>query len=140
MKTIRRYSELVKLQTIEERYDYLKLNGVVGKQSWGWDRYFNQRFYRSLEWKSIRNKVILRDEGCDLGVPEFEIHSRILIHHMNPIWVDDLRDGNEDILDPEFLITTCERTHQAIHYGDKSLLPQVPIVRLPGDTRLWGRS
>ncbi len=134
---IRRYSELKHLETLEDRYDYLKLNGIVGKQSWGWDRYFNQRFYRSIEWKRIRDKVILRDNGCDLGIPGFEIHEKILIHHMNPIWIDDLKRHNIDILNPEFLICTSERTHQAIHYGDKSLLPQVPIIRLPGDTKLW---
>lgn len=134
---IRRYSELKRLETIEDRYNYLKLNGIVGKQSWGWDRYFNQRFYRSIEWKKTRDLVILRDNGCDLGIPGFEIHEKILIHHMNPIWIDDLKTHNDDIIDPEFLISTCERTHQAIHYGDISLLPQVPIIRLPGDTKLW---
>lgn len=137
MKKIRRYSELVKLNTIEERYEYLKLSGTVGKQTWGWDRYFNQRFYFSKEWKRVRDLVIIRDGGCDLGIPGFEIHSKILIHHMNPIWIEDLRSGNPEILDPEFLITTCDRTHQAIHYGDISLLPQVPIERRPGDTKLW---
>lgn len=137
MKTIKRYSELRKLETIEERFDYLKLNGVVGKQIWGWDRYYNQRFYYSPEWKRVRDVVILRDLGCDLGIEGFEIHSKILIHHMNPIWIDDLKHGNPDILDPEFLITTSDRTHQAIHYGDRSLLPQIPIPRRQGDTKLW---
>lgn len=137
MKTIRRYSELKKLTTIEERFEYLKLMGVVGKQTWGWDRYFNQRFYYSTEWKRVRDLVIIRDEGCDLGIPGFEVHSKILIHHMNPIWIDDLKNRNLDILDPEYLITTSHRTHQAIHYGDESLLPKPPVVRRPGDTRLW---
>ena len=137
MKRIRKYSDLLDLETIEERFEYLKLMGVVGKQSWGWDRHFNQRFYYSVEWKRVRDAVILRDNGCDLGIPGFEIHDKILIHHMNPIWIDDLKSGNPDILNPEFLITTCDRTHQAIHYGDKSLLPQVPIERRPGDTKLW---
>lgn len=136
-KMIRSYSELRRLVTIEDRFDYLKLNGVVGKQTWGWDRYFNQRFYCSAEWKRVRDIVIVRDNGCDLGVPGFEIRSKILIHHMNPIWIEDLKHHNPDILDPEFLITTCDRTHQAIHYGDKSLLPQVPISRKQGDTKLW---
>lgn len=140
MKKIRTYSELCKFSTIEDRYEYLKLNGSVGKQTWGWDRYFNQRFYRSVEWKRVRDVVILRDGGCDLGIPGFEIRSKILIHHMNPIWIEDIRYGNADILDPEFLITTCELTHQAIHYGSKELLPQVPIIRRAGDTRLWRRS
>jgi hypothetical protein len=134
---IRQYSDLKRLETIEERFDYLKLHGVVGKKTWGWDRYFNQRFYFSTEWKRVRDFVIVRDNGCDLGVPGFEVRSKILIHHMNPIWIEDLKNGNPDILDPEFLIVTSDRTHQAIHYGDKSLLPQVPIERRPGDTRLW---
>lgn len=134
---IRTYSELIKLKTIQERFRYLKLNGVVGKQTWGWDRYFNQRFYRSSEWKRIRDIVIIRDDGCDLGVDGFEIHDKILIHHMNPIWIDDLKTKNLAVLDPEFLIVTSERTHQAIHYGDESLLPQTPISRRPGDTKLW---
>jgi hypothetical protein len=134
---IRSYSELIELKTIRDRYEYLKLNGTVGKQSFGWDRFFNQRFYHSLAWKRVRNLVIIRDGGCDLGIPDFEIHDKILIHHMNPIWIEDLRSGNQDILNPNFLITTSERTHQAIHYGDDSLLPQAPIIRKPGDTNLW---
>jgi len=137
MTQIRQYSELQQFSTIEARFEYLKLNGTVGKQSWGWDRYFNQRFYRSSEWKWVRNQVIIRDEGCDLGVPGFEIHDKILVHHMNPIWIEDLKTGNLDILDPKFLIVTSERTHKAIHYGDKNLLPQVHIPRQPGDTKLW---
>jgi hypothetical protein len=134
---IRRYSELKLLETIEQRYEYLRLAGVVGKQTWGWDRHINQRFYYSIEWKRARDVVIIRDGGCDLGIPGFEIHSKILIHHMNPIWIDDLKNHNPDVLNPDFLITTCDRTHQAIHYGDKSLLPQIPINRKPGDTKLW---
>ena len=137
MKMIRRYSELITMDTIEERFDYLKLSGSVGKQTFGWDRHFNQRFYHSYEWKRVRNIVIARDSGCDLGIIGFEINSKLLIHHMNPIWIDDLKRGNVEILNPEFLITTCDRTHQAIHYGDRSLLPQVPIERKRGDTKLW---
>lgn len=137
MKTIKRYFDLKRLESIEERYNYLKLIGVVGKQTFGWDRYFNQRFYHSIEWKRIRDIVIIRDNGCDLGISGFEIHDKILIHHMNPIWIDDLRGHNPDILNPEFLITTCDQTHRAIHYGDASLLPQEPIIRKPGDTNLW---
>jgi len=136
----KRYSELKKFNTIEERYEYLKLNGVVGKQTWGWDRYYNQRFYKSPEWLQVRDIVIVRDLGCDLGIEGFEIGSKLLIHHMNPIWIEDLRSGNRDILNPEYLITTCDRTHQAIHWGDKSLLPQVPIERRPGDTQLWTKT
>ena len=134
---IRRYSELESLKTLEDRYSYLKLNGSVGKTTFGWDRYFNQRFYHSAEWKRVRNIVILRDNGCDLGILGFEIHDKVLIHHMNPIWLEDLNQKNPDILDPEFLICVSPMTHQAIHYGDKSLLPQVPIIRHPGDTKLW---
>lgn len=134
---IRRYSDLEPLKTLEERYSYLKLSGSVGKTTFGWDRYFNQRFYHSIEWRRVRDKVILRDDGCDLGIPGFEIHDKVLIHHMNPIWIEDLRRKNPDILNPEFLICVSPTTHQAIHYGDKSLLPQVPIIRHPGDTKLW---
>lgn len=134
---IKKYSELKDILTLEGRFDYLRLQGIVGKESWGWDRYFNQRFYRSLEWKRIRDKVIARDNGCDLGIDGFEIHDKILVHHMNPIWIDDIVDRNPEILNPEYLISVSNLTHQAIHYGDKSLLPQVPIVRRPGDTSLW---
>lgn len=137
MTEIKRYSELSRFDTIKERFDYLKLNGAVGKQSWGWDRYFAQRFYWTPEWKRVRNEVIARDMGCDLGIPGFEIHSYVLVHHMNPIWIEDLKTRNPDILNPEFLITTCDLTHKAIHYGSADLLPQVPIERRPGDTRLW---
>lgn len=137
MKMIRNYTELCEFETLNERYNYLKLSGIVGQRTFGWDRHFNQRFYHSVEWRRVRDKVIARDLGCDLGIDGFEIYSKLLIHHMNPIWIDDLRSHNSEILNPEFLITTCDRTHQAIHYGDISLLPQVPIIRRPGDTRLW---
>lgn len=137
MKTVRQYSVLTRFDSLEARFDYLKLGGSVGKETFGWDRYFNQRFYHSLEWKRIRNAVIVRDNGCDLGVPGYEINDKVLIHHMNPIWIEDLKEHNQNILDPEFLISVSQRTHQAIHYGDRSLLPQVPIERKPGDTKLW---
>lgn len=137
MKKIRRYSDLEELKTIESRYEYLKLTGLVGKSSFGFDRYLNQKFYRSTEWKNVRNFVIVRDQGCDLGILGFEIHDKILIHHMNPIERSDLIIGNNDIINPEFLICVSMMTHQAIHYGDKSLLPLVPIQRKPGDTNLW---
>lgn len=137
MKGTKSYSVLKEFDSLEARFDYLKLGGHVGKQTFGWDRYYNQRFYHSAEWKAIRNKVILRDNGCDLGIPGFEIADKILIHHMNPIWIEDLRHHNPEILDPEFLICVSSMTHQAIHYGDRSLLPQVPIERKPGDTKLW---
>lgn len=133
----RTYSQLIKYETIEERYDYLKLPGLVGEETFGVDRHLNQRFYKSSEWKQIRDTVILRDNACDLGISEFPINGRILIHHMNPIKVMDLLVKNLDILDPEFLICSSKRTHQAIHYGDKSLLPYIPKQRMPGDTSLW---
>lgn len=134
---IRTYSELSRISSFEERFDYLKLNGSVGRPTFGFDRYLNQRFYTSKEWRDIRHFVIARDLGLDLGVEGFEIHSKILIHHMNPIVPDDIVHKNDDILDPDFLITTCHATHNAIHYGDRSLLPQPLVERTRGDTRLW---
>ena len=134
---IRRYSELIRLETLEDRYEYLSLRGVVGQTTFGFDRWVNQQFYRSREWQRARNYVIVRDNGCDLGVPGFEIHTDLLVHHMNPINMDDIRDGEEWILDPEFLITTSLNTHNAIHYGDKSLLPRGLVERKSGDTNLW---
>lgn len=137
MTMIRRYSELRHIPTFEERFDYLKLNGSVGRETFGFDRYINQRFYTSKEWRDIRHHVIARDLGLDLGAEGYEINSRILIHHMNPIVVDDILHKNDDILDPEFLITTCHNTHNAIHYGDSSLLPKPLVERSRGDTKLW---
>lgn len=134
---IRSYSELRRLDTFEERYDYLQLRGEVGKSTFGFDRYMNQRFYTSREWKQIRNQVIARDEGMDLGVDGYEIYDRIVIHHMNPMTVNDIAHGEDSILDPRYLITTTHRTHNAIHYGDRSLLPQPLVERHRGDTRLW---
>lgn len=135
--TIRSYTELQRLYTIEERYDYLRLRGAVGSPTFAHERWMNQRFYKSVEWRRVRNEVIARDEGCDLGVEGFEIFDRPYIHHMNPMMAEDLKHGNLDILNPEYLITVSMRTHNAIHYGDETLLPQVPIVRRPGDTKLW---
>lgn len=137
MTMIRRYSELRHIPTFEERFDYLKLNGSVGRETFGFDRYINQRFYTSKEWRDIRHYVIARDLGLDLGSEGYEINSRILIHHMNPIVVDDILHKNDDILDPEFLITTCHNTHNAIHYGDSNLLPKPLVERSRGDTKLW---
>lgn len=134
---VRCYRELRRLSTLEERYDYLALRGVVGGATFGSDRWMNQDFYRSKEWKDIRNHVIARDLGCDLGVEGYEIHDRIYIHHMNPMTVAEIEHGDSSILDPEFLITTTHRTHNAIHYGDASLLPQPPVERRAGDTKLW---
>ena len=134
---VRTYSELRRLLTFEERYDYLKLRASVGEVTFGFERYLNQDFYRSRQWRDVREFVIARDEGMDLGIDGYEIYDRVIIHHMNPMRTEDLINGNEDVLDPEFLITTTHRTHNAIHYGDKSLLPTALVDRRPGDTRLW---
>ncbi|BDE87909.1 hypothetical protein CE91St42_23670 [Oscillospiraceae bacterium] len=137
MERIRTYSELITFPTFEERYQYLRLNGSVGRETFGFDRYMNQFFYRSPEWKKVRNEVIARDNGCDLGVEGREIFGRVLIHHMNPISPEDIRDRSDLLLNPEFLITTVHNTHQAIHYGDESLLILSPIQRARHDTCPW---
>ena len=137
MERIRTYSELITFPTFEERYQYLRLNGSVGRETFGFDRYMNQFFYRSPEWKKVRNEVIARDNGCDLGVEGREIFGRVLIHHMNPISPVDIRDRSDLLLNPEFLITTVHNTHQAIHYGDESLLILSPIQRARHDTCPW---
>ena len=139
MKIIRTYSELITLPTFEERYEYLKLNGVVGEETFGFDRYINQLFYTSQEWRSIRNHVILRDNGCDLGIPGREINGRILIHHMNPITKEDILNRSEFLMNPEYLISTIDTTHNAIHYGDSNLLMKDPIERSKNDTCPWKR-
>lgn len=135
--SIKCYSELIAIPTFEERYQYLRLSGRVGSDTFGFDRYMNQIFYRSQKWKSIRDFVIVRDNGCDLGVDGYEIHERILIHHMNPITLDDIEKESEFLLDPEFLISTTHNTHNAIHYGDINLIPKAPIVRTRNDTCPW---
>lgn len=137
MTRIRRYSELRRLGRFEERFEYLSLKGIVGESTFGFDRWMNQAFYRSREWKDARSFVIARDNGCDLGVVGYEIAFDLVVHHMNPMTPDDILHGDYSIIDPEFLITTSLRTHNAIHYGDESLLPRGPIVRQPGDTKLW---
>lgn len=137
MSKIRTYTELRRLETFEERFKYLQLKGSVGERTFGFDRWINQRFYGSHEWQSVRSIVVRRDQGCDLGVPGFEIYSGLLVHHMNPVSPDDLKHGEEWVLDPNFLITTTLRTHNAIHYGNESLLPRGPIERRRGDTKLW---
>ena len=134
---IRTYKELSRLQTFEERFEYLKLRSYVGRDTFGFDRYLNQQFYRSAEWRNIRQHVIARDLGCDLGIEGYEIYDRIIIHHMNPIDPDDIIHGNDDIINPEFLITTTHLTHNAIHYGDPSRIPHQLVERRPGDTKLW---
>lgn len=134
---IRTYSELITMPSFEERYRYLKLDGVVGEETFGFDRYLNQLFYRSKEWKTIRNFVITRDNGCDLGMDGHDIYGKILVHHMNPISKDDILGRSEYLLDPEFLISTIKNTHDAIHYGDESLLITEPIQRRKNDTCPW---
>ena len=133
----RHYHGLSRLQTFEERYKYLRLNGVVGRSTYGFDRYLNQKFYTSTEWRRVRNFVILRDGGCDLGIDGREIRDKIIIHHMNPKSVEEIEHGDEDILNPDYLIATTLNTHNAIHYGDESLLPKKFTERRPGDTKLW---
>lgn len=134
---IRTYSELRRLETFKERYEYLRLKGAVGEPTFGYERYHNQRFYTSRQWKQVRDHVITRDFGNDLGVEGYAIHDRIIIHHMNPMTPEDIIHGDDSILDVEFLISTTHQTHNAIHYGDASLLTKVLIERRPGDTRLW---
>ena len=135
--TIRTYSQLKQLKTFEERYDYLKLGGVVGEDTFGFDRYLNQNFYRSREWKRVRDEVIMRDNGCDLGVDGHEIRGKILIHHMNPITSEDIHRVSDYLLNPEYLICVTHRTHNAIHYGDESLIVAAPIERTQNDTCPW---
>lgn len=139
MSTTKTYSELSKLRTFEERYRYLRLSGQVGKETFGFDRYLNQIFYTSDRWKEIRNNIIIRDDGCDLGVKGFDIHDRILIHHMNPITLYDIEHETDYLVNPEFLICTTLSTHNAIHYGDESLLRSIPIERTKYDTCPWKR-
>lgn len=134
---IRTYSELRRLETIEERYDYLRLTGVVGFPTFGFERYINQTFYKSREWRQVRQTVIARDEARDLGVAGFEIHGQLVIHHMNPMLPADIMSDSEAILNPDFLITTTLRTHNAIHFGDSSQLMLLPPERRPGDHILW---
>lgn len=135
---LKTYSELIQRQTFEDRFNYLRLNGKVGRETFGFDRIYNQKFYRSKEWKDIRNYVITRDLGCDLGIKDREIHGRIMVHHMNPISMEDIKHSSDYLLNPEYLITVSPTTHDAIHYSDESiLLPSMVIERKPGDTKLW---
>lgn len=134
---IRRYSELIQLPTFEERYRYLRLQGVVGRETFGFDRYLNQVLYKSDKWKDVRDHVIIRDNGCDLGVEGFEIPKSIIVHHMNPITIEELEREDPCIFDPEFLISVSHNTHNAIHYGDANLLVTGPIERKRNDTCPW---
>lgn len=137
MTRIRTYSELAELQTFEERFDYLVLGGSAGVATFGFDRYLNQMFYKSREWEDARRYTIIRDNGCDLGILGLEIFANILIHHVNPMNPDDIIHKNEQILDPEYLITTTLMTHNAIHFGNKDMLVKSFVERKPNDTKLW---
>lgn len=137
MRTIRTYSELIQLPTFEERFRYLKLDGLVGKDTFGFDRYLNQEFYRSKEWKEVRDFVIVRDNGCDLGMDGYEIVGRIYIHHMNPITVNDIVHSSDFLLNPNYLICVSHNTHNAVHYGDEDLLVTAPVERRKNDTCPW---
>lgn len=134
---IKSYSELQRIDSFEDRFKYLALHGKIGDPTFGFDRWMNQKFYTSIQWRQLRHHVIARDHGCDLGADGYEIHHRLYIHHLNPMTIDDLRQGEPEILDPEFLITTTHLTHNAIHYGDERQLPRPLVDRRPGDTKLW---
>lgn len=139
MKTgTKSYKEMIKLKTFEERFNYLKLDGRVGKITYGVDRIFNQAFYHSKEWKDFRAKVIARDMGCDLGCEDREIFDKIIVHHINPMTMEQLEEGGDDLFDLDNFICCSHNTHEAIHYGDESLLPRTNFIeRRPGDTKLW---
>ena len=137
MTATKSYSELKRLHTFEERFDYLSLQGYVGESTFGYDRWINQRFYGSREWKQMREFVILRDQGCDLGTEGYELHTGLLIHHMNPITPDDIVHSDSSILDPNQLITTSRLTHNAIHYGNRDMLKKPYVERSRNDTSLW---
>ena len=137
MSKTRRYSELRRYETFEDRFKYLELRGYVGETTFGFDRWLNQRFYTSREWRQIRSYIIARDNGCDLGVPGHEIYSGALVHHMNPLTPEDIKRGNEDLLNPEYLVLVSHTTHNALHYGGLDTIPRVPVERQPGDTTLW---
>ena len=137
IQTMRTYSELSKLKTFKERFEYLKLDGLIGEETFGWDRHLNQVFYKSPEWKSTRDKVIVRDNGRDLGVEGYDIFGKIIIHHMNPMSLSDIANRNPDIFNPEYLICVSHETHNAIHYGDVNQLNLGPIDRTANDTCPW---
>lgn len=134
---IKSYTELSKLKTFNDRFNYLKLDGVVGEETFGYDRILNQVLYKSAKWRKVRDKVLIRDNGNDLGVEGYQINGRVIIHHMNPITVDDVLKEREWIFDPEYLITVSDLTHKAIHYSNENILPKEPIERVQNDTCLW---
>lgn len=133
----RTYSELIQFKTFSERYNYLRLHGVVGERTFGWERFANQKFYTSYEWKIARRDVIARDRGCDLGVEGYELHDHIIVHHMNPMEAAHISQGDPDILNIGYLISCSLKTHNAIHYSDEEQLPRLFAERTPGDTKLW---
>ena len=133
------YSELIQLPTFLERFRYLQIGGTVGADTFGHGRYLNQILYRTAEWKRFRNRIILRDQGCDLGCKGYEIFGKVLVHHINPITIEDILRRDPIIFDPDNVISTCLDTHNAIHYGDESLLITDPIERKPNDTCPWRR-
>lgn len=137
MKKIRSYSELSRLETFQQRFDYLRLVGSVGVSTFGFDRYLNQTLYKSPRWKSVRDLIILRDNGCDLGVPGYEILHQITVHHINPITPEEIINGADMIFDPNFLVCVSHKTHMAIHYGDEDFTYLLPADRRPGDTKPW---
>lgn len=134
---LKSYRNLILLPTFEERYEYLKLSGVVGESTFGFDRYLNQEFYTSKEWRQFRYKMIARDEGCDMGHPDFPIGGRVILHHINPLLVEDFENSNDALFDPDNVICVSEATHNAIHFGDETLLPAEPIIRTVNDTCPW---
>lgn len=137
MKMIRCYSDLRQIESFKERYLYLKLHGKVGEETFGYDRWVNQALYKSQEWRKTRREIIIRDNGCDLGVDGYELDNFIMVHHINPLTLEDIEEERDIIFDPENLICCSQRTHKAIHFGDESLLPKEPVIRRPGDTCLW---
>lgn len=137
MSHLRSYSELKRMRTFEERFEYLKIGAFVGDPTFGFERYMNQMLYNSSKWRRLRNEIIIRDNGCDLGVEGYEIPDKIIVHHMNPITIDEIQEFSDDVFDPEFLICVSHNTHNAIHYGDKNLLIRLPEERRPGDTCPW---
>lgn len=134
---MRTYNELIRYDTFEDRYNYLKLVGRVGESTFGFDRYMNQVLYHSRRWQKVRDEVIIRDDGCDMGLADFIIYDKVIVHHMNPISIEDIEDESDAVFDPRFLICVSVSTHNAIHFGDDKMIPKGPIQRIPGDTKLW---
>lgn len=134
---LKSYRNLILLPTILDRFEYLRIKANVGDSTFGFDRFINQDFYQSREWRQVRMKVIARDEGCDLGVPEYPIGGKVIIHHINPITAEDIENASDLLFDLDNLICVSESTHNAIHFGDETLLPAEPIIRMPGDTCPW---